>query len=128
MKIVCVIVVFLSLIYAVTVNIFEPSVISQSTKYYEENDIKNGGSDASYIQKYGIPTRVFIRPRHEFVGEYNIGLNQTYPITSKKFENIPIKEIFWHLREDLNLTCWFHYKDGQWRVISYIFWPPGAKF
>ncbi|MGE2782689.1 hypothetical protein ACQHL9_23560, partial [Escherichia coli] len=23
---------------------------------------------------------------------------------------------------------WFHYKDGQWRVISYIFWPPGAKF
>ncbi|HGX7938047.1 TPA: hypothetical protein ACJIA1_003731, partial [Shigella flexneri] len=29
---------------------------------------------------------------------------------------------------DLNLTCWFHYKDGQWRVITYIFWPPGARF
>ncbi|HFW7381211.1 TPA: hypothetical protein ACIDN1_002364, partial [Shigella flexneri] len=22
----------------------------------------------------------------------------------------------------------FHYKDGQWRVITYIFWPPGARF
>ncbi|HFO6487481.1 TPA: hypothetical protein ACHKTV_004753, partial [Escherichia coli] len=42
--------------------------------------------------------------------------------------NIPIKEMFWHLRGDLNLTCFFHYKDGQWRVISYFFWQPGAKF
>ncbi|HBA3814464.1 TPA: hypothetical protein J5G62_004459, partial [Escherichia coli] len=81
-----------------------------------------------FMKKYGPPAHEFVRPRYKFVGEYYIGLNQTYRITDPEFQDIPIKEMFWNLQGDLNLTCWFHYKDGQWRVITYIFWPPGAKF
>lgn len=70
--------------------------------------------------KYGIPAYEHIKPRHKFIGEYNVGLNQTYPITDPKLKDVLIKEVLWHLEDDLNLTCWFHYKDGQWSVISYF--------
>ncbi|EQV94454.1 hypothetical protein G893_00826 [Escherichia coli KOEGE 71 (186a)] len=128
MKLICIIVFFLSINYVITANVFEPSVVSQSPRYYEENDIQNGNNDAFFVEKYGPPVHEFMKPRYKFAGEYYIGLNQTYRITNPEFKDIPIKEMFWNLQEDLNLTCWFHYKDGQWRVISYIFWPPGAKF
>jgi hypothetical protein len=110
------------------VSFFEPSMISQSSKYYEKNNIKNGSSDFYYIKKYGVATHEVIAPRYEFIGEYNIGLNETYPITNQYFKNVLIKEMFWRVRDDLNLTCWFHQQDGQWIVISYIFWPPEAIF
>ncbi|VEA35633.1 Uncharacterised protein [Salmonella enterica subsp. enterica] len=57
-----------------------------------------------------------------------LGWKKTYRSTDPRYSNVPIKEMFWHLHDDLNLTCWFHYKDEQWRVFSYIFWPPGAVF
>ncbi|WP_318371745.1 hypothetical protein [Enterobacter sp.] len=115
-------------LYGAKVSFFKPSVISQSTQYYEENDIHDGESDIYYVKKYGVPVHEFIKPRYEFSGEYYIGLNQTYRITNPEVKDVPIKEILWQVRNDLNLTCWFHYKDGQWKVISYIFWPPGAVF
>lgn len=128
MKWISIVIVSFSFIYAMTTIFSQPSVIAQSSKYYEENDIHNGESDLFYVGKYGPPAHEFIKPRYKFSGEYNIGLNQTYRITNPEFKNVPIKEMLWHLRGDLNLTCWFHYKDGEWKVISYIFWPPGAKF
>lgn len=128
MKWASIVIISLSIVYAMIMNVFEPSVIIQSTTYYEENNIHNGESDILFIGKYGEPTHEMIKPRYEFTGEYYVGLNQTYRITNPDFKDIPIKEMFWHLRDDLNLTCWFHYKDGQWKVISYIFWPPGAVF
>ncbi|BBN78556.1 hypothetical protein SHN22_004332 [Salmonella enterica subsp. enterica serovar Senftenberg] len=100
----------------------------QVTQYYEKNNIQNGGVDASFVEKYGRPEHEFVRPRYMFVGEYYIGLEKTYRSTDPRYSNVPIKEMFWHLHDDLNLTCWFHYKDEQWRVFSYIFWPPGAVF
>ncbi len=128
MKRVSILVIFLSIAYVVPVNALTPSTTIQPTKYYEENNIKNGDSDTYFLQKYGIPAYEHIKPRHKFIGEYNVGLNQTYPITDPKLKDVPIKEVLWHLEDDLNLTCWFHYKDGQWSVISYFFWPPGAMF
>ncbi|EDY6685984.1 hypothetical protein GQH13_004443, partial [Salmonella enterica] len=70
----------------------------------------------------------FINPRYKFVGEYSIGIENTYRSTNPEFRKIQIKEIFWNLNKDLNLTCFFHYKNGQWQAISYFFWPPGALF
>ena len=84
--------------------------------------------NASGVYNYGQPAYEFIKSRYKFVGEYYIEIENTYRSTNPEFRNIPIKEMFWHLPGDLNLTCFFHYKDGQWRVISYFFWPPGAKF
>ncbi|AJQ72884.1 hypothetical protein O2Z13_002331 [Salmonella enterica] len=100
----------------------------QATQYYEKNNIQSGEVDASFVEKYGSPEHEFVRPRYMFVGEYYIGLEKTYRSTDPRYSNVPIKEMFWHLHDDLNLTCWFHYKDEQWRVFSYIFWPPGAVF
>ncbi|MCV8889726.1 hypothetical protein ODW16_11675 [Escherichia coli] len=128
MKFFCIIVILLSISYITTVNVFKPSAVAQSTKYYEENDIHDGSNDLFFMKKYGPPAHEFVRPRYKFVGEYYIDLNQTYRITDPEFQDVPIKEMFWNLQGDLNLTCWFHYKDGQWRVITYIFWPPGARF
>lgn len=121
-------IIIISAIFIIKMTFFEPSITSQESKYYEQNDIKNGDNDLYFIKKYGVATYEFIAPRYKFIGEYNIGLNQTYPMTNLKFKNYPIKEMFWHVRDDLNLTCWFHQQDGQWKVISYIFWPPGAIF
>ncbi|EPE8022479.1 hypothetical protein ACSN4Y_004803 [Salmonella enterica subsp. enterica serovar Montevideo] len=90
--------------------------------------MQSGEVDASFVEKYGSPEHEFVRPRYMFVGEYYIGLEKTYRSTDPRYSNVPIKEMFWHLHDDLNLTCWFHYKDEQWRVFSYIFWPPGAVF
>lgn len=101
---------------------------SQPSTYEQESYVQNGEGETYFIKKYGPPTYDFIRPRREFIGEYYVGIENTYRSTNPDFRNIPIKEMFWHLRDDLNLTCFFHYKDGQWRVISYFFWPPGAKF
>lgn len=74
-----------------------------------------------FTKKYGRPAYEFVKPRYAFVGEYSVGIENTYRSINPEFRNIPIKEAFWNLNEDLNLTCFFHYKDGQWRVISYFF-------
>lgn len=100
----------------------------QTLKYYERNDIRNGDDDSFFLSKYGAPDHEFVRPRYTFVGQYYIGLEKTYRSTNPEFSKIPIKEMFWRVRDDLNLTCWFHQQDGQWNVFSYIFWPPGAIF
>jgi hypothetical protein len=100
----------------------------QVLKYYERNNILNGEDDSFFLSKYGVPDHEFVRPRYAFVGEYYIGLEKTYRSTNPEFSNIPIKEMFWRVHDDLNLTCWFHQQDGQWKVFSYIFWPPGAIF
>lgn len=100
----------------------------QPPVYYEENNIKDGNNDIFFVKKYGVPEREFILSRYKFIGEFNVGLENTYRSTNPDFSQIPIKQMFWHLRDNLNLTCWFDYKDGQWKVISYIFWPPKAKF
>lgn len=96
--------------------------------YNNRNEIHRGNSEGFLVEKYGNPEHQFIKPRHDFVGIYYKGIERTYPSKNPEFKNIPIKEMFWHIRNDLNLTCWFHYKDGEWVVISYSFWPPGAEF
>ena len=96
--------------------------------YHNRNEVHKGDSDEFLVGKYGEPERQIIRPRHVFVGVYYEGLEQIYPSRNPEFKNVPIKEMFWHLKDDLNLTCWLHYKDGQWVVILYFFWPPGAEF
>jgi len=96
--------------------------------YEQESYIQDGENESFFIKKYGAPSRIVINPRYKFVGEYHVAIENTYPSTKAEFRDIPIKEIFWHFNEKLNLTCWFHYKDGEWKVIAYLFWPPGAKF
>ena len=88
----------------------------------------DGECEDFFTKKYGRPAYEFVKPRYAVVGEYSVGIENTYRSINPEFRNIPIKEAFWNLNEDLNLTCFFHYKDGQWRVISYFFWPPDAKF
>lgn len=96
--------------------------------YLNASGMYNGVEEAVLLIKYGQPKHDFIKPRYKFVGEYYIGIESVYRSTNTRFKNIPIKELFWILNKDLNLTCWLHYKGGQWIVISYVFWPPGAKF
>jgi len=103
--------------------------IPQTPEYYEQHsNIKNGETDTYYIRKYGVPEHNYIKPRYKFVGIYYNGIEDTYRSTNPDFREVPIKELFWNFNDDLNLTCWFHFKDGQWRVIAYVFWPPGAVF
>ncbi|MBB8614537.1 hypothetical protein PH192_10390 [Escherichia coli] len=101
---------------------------AQPPVYEQRSYIQNGESEDFFTKKYGRPAYEFVKPRYAFVGEYSVGIENTYRSINPEFRNIPIKEAFWNLNEDLNLTCFFHYKDGQWRVISYFFWPPDAKF
>ena len=53
MKFFCIIVILLSISYITTVNVFKPSAVAQSTKYYEENDIHDGSNDLFFMNKYG---------------------------------------------------------------------------
>lgn len=120
---------FLFLICTLNVFYVMAEGISQPPIYYEQDsNIQNGENDAFFIHKYGYPEHEFIKPRYKFVGVYYNGIENTYRSTKPEFRDVPIKEIFWHFNDDLNLTCWFHYKDGQWKIIAYIFWPPGAEF
>lgn len=77
--------------------------------YLNGNGMPDNVEDTVLLKKYGQPEHNFTKPRPEL-------------------KNTPIKEMLWHLSDDLNLTCWLHYKDGKWIVISYVFWPPDALF
>lgn len=92
------------------------------------NDVRWGDDEKYLVNKYGSPEHEFIVPRHDLVGIYYSGIERTYPSKNPEFSQIPIKEMFWHVHDDLNLTCWLHSEDGKWVVISYVFWPPDAKF
>lgn len=108
---------------------FMSCVIYAKPPVYEQRSyIKDGENETYFIKKYGSPTFSFVEPRYKFVGEFSVSIENTYRSTNPEFRNVPIKEMFWHFNDDLNLTCFFHYKDGQWVVISYAFWPPGANF
>lgn len=96
--------------------------------YNNRNEVKLGDSESILVGEYGNPEHQFINPRHKFVGVYYRGIERIYPSKNPEYKDIPIKEMFWHLKDDLSLTCWLHYKDGEWVVISYVFWPPGAVF
>ncbi|EYD88007.1 hypothetical protein AC26_0277 [Escherichia coli 1-176-05_S3_C2] len=96
--------------------------------YLNASGVYNGVEENVLLNNYGKPEHEFIKPRYKLVGEYYIEIENIYRSTNPEFKNIPIKEMFWHLRQDLNLTCFFHYKDGQWRVIFFFFLSPGAKF
>lgn len=96
--------------------------------YNNRNEVHKNDSEEFLVKQYGKPDHQITKPRHYFLGVYYESIEKTYPSRISKFKNIPIKEMFWNLKGDLNLTCWLHYKDGQWVVISYVFWPPGADF
>ncbi|WP_371328698.1 hypothetical protein [Hafnia sp. HMSC23F03] len=96
--------------------------------YLNESGMLKGVEDNILLKEYGQPEHQFIKPRYKFVGEYYIDIENTYRSTNPELKNIPIKEMFWHINSNLNLTCWFHYKDRKWTVISYIFWEPGTLF
>ncbi|MCP1694016.1 hypothetical protein J2T26_003903 [Citrobacter farmeri] len=96
--------------------------------YLNASGMYNGVQETVLLKKYSKPEREYIKPRYEFVGEYYVGIESVYRSTNPEFRKVPIKEMFWHLKVDLNLTCWLHYKNGQWIVISYVFWPPGTLF
>ncbi|AJQ99277.1 hypothetical protein F652_1288 [Enterobacteriaceae bacterium bta3-1] len=96
--------------------------------YLNGNGMLDNVEDTVLLKKYGQPEHNFTKPRYKFVGEYYIGIERTYRSTNPELKNTPIKEMLWHLSDDLNLTCWLHYKDGKWIVISYVFWPPDALF
>lgn len=96
--------------------------------YLNGNGMLDNVEDTVLLKKYGQPEHNFTKPRYKFVGEYYIGIEGTYRSTNPELKNTPIKEMLWHLSDDLNLTCWLHYKNGKWIVISYVFWPPDALF
>lgn len=120
---------FLFLTFAWAISTGIAADITQPPEYYEQkSNIKNGDSDVFFISKYGRPKHELIKPRYKFVGIYYNGIEDTYRSTNPKFREVLIKELFWNFNDDLNLTCWFHYKDGKWIAIAYVFWPPGAQF
>ncbi|EEC0297121.1 hypothetical protein YV76_004630 [Salmonella enterica subsp. enterica] len=121
--------IILFLMWGVSICVAQTSESPPDFEYYHHrNEVRRGDSEEFLVGKYGKPEHQFIKPRRDFVGVYYEGIELTYPSRNPEFKNIPIKEMFWHLKSDLNLTCWLHYKDGQWIVISYAFWPPGAVF
>ncbi len=75
--------------------------------YLNASGVYNGVEENVLLNNYGQPAYEFIKPRYKFVGEYYIEIENTYRSTKPEFRNIPIKEIFWHLPGDLNLTCFF---------------------
>lgn len=91
-------------------------------------DVPVEDDELFWVNQFHSPAHMFIKPRHDFIGVYYRGIERVYSSTTPEFGNFLIKETFWHLRKDLNLTCWLNNKDGKWQVISYIFWPPGANF
>jgi hypothetical protein len=96
--------------------------------YLNGNGILDDAEYNTLLKRYGQPKHDLVKPRHKFVGEYYIGIENKYPSTNPEFKNIPIKEMFWNINPDLNLTCWLHHKNGKWTVITYVFWGPGAQF
>lgn len=111
---------FTLLILLVTLDIFASEM--------HNKDVQWGDDEESLVRKYGSPEHYFINPRHDFVGIYYGGIERTYPSNNPEFKDVPIKEMFWNVNKDLNLTCWLHYKNGKWIVISRVYWPPGSKF
>ena len=118
----------LQLMLSFIVAITSGESFAQPPVYEQRSYVQNGESEDFFTKKYGRPAYEFVKPRYAFVGEYSVGIENTYRSINPEFRNIPIKEAFRKLKDDLNLPCFFQYQDGQWRVISYFFWPPHAKF
>jgi hypothetical protein len=111
---------FIVLISLSSSSLLADEMTSQMTNFH-------GLNISEVIEKLGIPERCETFLMKQVVGEFRVELLNTYPITKRENQNVPIKELHWK-DGNYNITLWFHQVNGKWVVLNSRRWHKDIEF
>jgi hypothetical protein len=95
----------------------------------EEMTCLHGKNEAAAIADLGPPSfsKVMVLGRGTPLGEFYVGIYNTYDPADPLTEGVEIKELRWD-REGFTQGVFMHKVDGVWTVLESCRWKDGVRF